>query len=478
MIYNDSKKKRETKTYNEQYNEDSQRNILNMLLSDPEAFALCRTILNEDYFDDRLRPAVRFIMQYADENSILPAIEQVKAKTGITVEKFSEGGMHTRALTKDVEQFCQYKAMELAVLDGVDLLQTGRASEIVERAKAALTISLMSELGTDYFYDPETRLLQMRDKSSYVPTGWKTLDDKLYGGFTKGGLNIYCGQSGSGKSIFLQNLAINWALMGYNVLYITLELSEDLIAIRLDAMVTGRGTSEVLKDIKETVLRIRGTSMRDKPGKLYVKKLPEGGTTVNTLRAYIKEFQIKTGLKPDALVIDYLDLMYPTNTKIDPSDHFVKDKYVAEEIRALMHETDTFGSTASQLNRNSHAQEVHEFDHSHIAGGISKINTADNVFGIITNYSMKEKGLYKLQFLKTRSSSAVGQTIDLAYDPISMRITDMLIDDSMPLNKDYLRQSLMDKRKPTPSVPKNNDPEPPQSSVLSRLRKQAGNGDV
>ncbi|CAM6054964.1 unnamed protein product [Sphagnum tenellum] len=163
---------------------------------DGAAFARCRTIIDEDYFDDRLRPAVRFVIDYADEFKKLPAIEQVKAKSGVSVEKFSEGALHTDSLLKEVEKFCQYKAMELCVLDSVELLQTGRAGEIVERAKAALTISLMSELGTDYFVDPKARLERMKDKSAYVSTGWKLLDDKLYGGFTRGGLNIFCGQSG------------------------------------------------------------------------------------------------------------------------------------------------------------------------------------------------------------------------------------------------------------------------------------------
>jgi len=469
MIYNENKKKRETRTYNEQYNEEVQRVILNMLLSYPEAFALCRTIIKEDYFDDRLRPAVRFVMDYVEEYKVLPAIEQVKAKSGIIVEKFSEGQVHTDYLLKEVEGFCQYKAMELAVLDGVELLQTGRAGEIVERAKAALTISLMSDLGTDYFKDPEERLRRMIDKSAYISTGWNILDQKLFGGFTRGGLNILCANSGVGKSLFLQNLAINWSMLGYVVLYISLELSEELISVRLDAMITGRGTSEVLRNIDETVMLIRNKERKEKPGRLYVKKFPEGGTTVNTLRAYIKEFQIKTGLKPDALVIDYLDLMYPNNSKIDPSDQFIKDKYVSEEIRALMGETNTFGAVASQFNRSSVS--VTEYDHSHIAGGISKINTADNVFGIFSTLAMKEQGIFKLQFLKTRSSSAVGQTIELAYDPVCMRITDSL-PSSDNINKPIARGAL--KNIEQVSKPKESE----NTSIISRLKQRSSISDL
>ena len=78
--------------------------------------------------------------------------------------------------------------------------------------------------------------------------------------------------------------------------------------------------------------------------------------------------------------------------------------------------------TASQLNRAA-VEEV-EFDHSHIAGGISKINTADNVFGIFTSRAMKERGKYQIQCMKSRSSTGVGQKIDLEYNIETMRITD------------------------------------------------------
>jgi hypothetical protein len=78
--------------------------------------------------------------------------------------------------------------------------------------------------------------------------------------------------------------------------------------------------------------------------------------------------------------------------------------------------------TASQLNRSA-VDEI-EFDHSHIAGGISKINTADNVFGIFTSRSMRERGKYQIQCMKSRSSTGVGQKIDLDYDIETMRISD------------------------------------------------------
>jgi hypothetical protein len=101
---------------------------------------------------------------------------------------------------------------------------------------------------------------------------------------------------------------------------------------------------------------------------------------------------------------------------------FVKDKYVSEEIRNFAMDQKCVCVTASQLNRS--AVEEIEFDHSHISGGLSKIQTADNVIGIFTSRAMRERGKYQIQFMKTRSSSAVGQKVDLDYNLDSLRITD------------------------------------------------------
>jgi len=83
--------------------------------------------------------------------------------------------------------------------------------------------------------------------------------------------------------------------------------------------------------------------------------------------------------------------------------------------------------TASQLNRSA-VDEV-EFDHSHIAGGISKINTADNLIGIFSSRAMRERGRVQIQFMKTRSSSGVGTKLDLGFNMDSLRIVDLDEDD-------------------------------------------------
>lgn len=417
--------------FNELYNPEIQEMLVRYMLSDPNGFAVSRNIVRPEYFDEGLRRPVKFILDYAEEFRKLPHTDLIKASTSRTLEKFEPedaGHLYDWYMTT-VEGFARYKALELAILDGVDLLNSGKGGEVEKRIKDAQAISLQKDLGTDYFADPMARLERMRDKTSFVSTGWTSIDRKLYGGFTRGALNVFAGGSGSGKSLWLQNIALNWVFAGMNVVYITLELSEDLVAQRLDAMVTNRSTTDVFANIKDTAMSLalrKRTANADGilPGKLIVKKMPEGGTTANVIKAFLKEYEIKTGIKPDALVVDYLDLMYPNSNAVDISKAFDKDKATSEDLRGLLGEFGLLGATASQLNRQS-VEAQGQFDHSHIAGGLSKINTADNVFALYAPASMKERGEYQLHFLKTRSSNAVGSDLKLRYDPVSMRIYDL-----------------------------------------------------
>jgi hypothetical protein len=217
----------------------------------------------------------------------------------------------------------------------------------------------------------------------------------------------------------MMNIALNWLQQGMSGVYITLELSEELTSLRTDAMLTNMSTKEIRRDIDSTELKVK--MVAKKSGQYRVKGLP-AQSNVNDIRAYLKEVQIQTGIKVDFVMVDYLDLVMPVSAKVSPNDLFVKDKYVSEELRNLAKELGVLLVTASQLNRS--AVEEMEFDHSHISGGISKINTADNVFGIFTSRSMKERGKYQIQCMKSRSSTGVGQKIDLEYNIETMRITD------------------------------------------------------
>ena len=411
-----------TKTrQNTDYGYDIQRLYLEMFLTDAESFVRCQGVFDPNTFDRRLQPAAEFLNNYVSEHNALPTFDMLNAATGAD---FKDPGQlqenHYDWLLQDFETFSKHKALEAAILKSADLLEKGEYGQCEDLVKQAVQIGLQKDLGTDYFADPRARLEAIKDKNGQVSTGWPALDKKLFGGFNRGELNIFAGGSGSGKSLFLANMGVNWCEAGMNVLYITFELSENLVSMRLDSMTTDIPSRDIFKSIDDVEMKVK--MIGKKSGAFQVKYMPTG-KNANDLRAYIKEYEIKTSRKVDVVLVDYLDLMHPIAAKISAENLFVKDKYVSEELRNLAMELNCIFVTASQLNRSS-VEEI-EFDHSHISGGISKINTADNLIGIFTSRAMRERGRYQIQLMKTRSSSGVGQKIDLEFDVDSLRIRDL-----------------------------------------------------
>ena len=108
------------------------------------------------------------------------------------------------------------------------MLEKGQYGPLKEKIKEEVQIGLAKHMGTDYWQDPQNVLNVYAIQRGGTSTGWKDIDNKLYGGFNRGELNIFAALGG-GKSLFLQNLALNWSIAGLNVVYITLEFSEELL---------------------------------------------------------------------------------------------------------------------------------------------------------------------------------------------------------------------------------------------------------
>ncbi len=408
-----------------EYGEDIQELFLRFLVTDPDVFVRVNNIVEPYMFNRKYREAVEFLKDHANKYASIPTLEQLEAVNGIELKPVEDAhDSHMSWFMDEFETFCRHKALEKAILDSTDLLENKDYGSVEALIKEATGVGLVSDFGLDYYENPKERLQWIKDQAGAISTGWKNFDNKLYGGLNRGELTVFAGGSGAGKSLFLQNLGVNWSQAGLNTVYLSLELSEQLSSMRIDAMVSEYATRDVMKNMDDVHLKV---VMKGKgAGKFRIKQM-SNGVNANDIRSFIREYEIQTGIKVDCLLVDYLDLMMPISGKVSASDLFIKDKYVSEELRNLAVELNILLVTASQLNRG--AVEEIEFDHSHIAGGISKIQTADNVIGIFTSNAMRERGRYQIQFMKTRSSSGVGSKVDLKFNPETLRIEDLDDDD-------------------------------------------------
>ena len=427
-----------------EYSPDLQKLFLEMMMQDAQNYVRVQNIFNPENFDRSLKETATFIAEHSTKHATLPTYEMVKANVGVELKPIPDMlDGHNDWFMAEFESFTKRQELERAILKSADMLEKGEYDPVEKLIKDAVQISLTRDMGTDYFHDPKTRIDAYYNSGGQVSTGWTAMDRILYGGFSKGELNIFAGGSGSGKSLVLMNIALNWVLQGLSGVYISLELSEALTSLRTDAMLSNMSTKDIRRDMDTTTMKVK--MVGKKSGKYRVKAL-SAQSNINDIRAYLKEVQVQTGMPVDFVMVDYLDLLMPVSAKVSPNDLFVKDKYVSEELRNLAKELNILMVTASQLNRS--AVEEIEFDHSHISGGISKINTADNVFGIFTSRAMRERGRYQIQCMKSRSSTGVGMKIDLDYNIDTMRMTDLPDDgtDNRP------QGNIMDQIKSSPAT--------------------------
>lgn len=393
--------------------------LLEQLLSSPDTFSLCSSIIQPNYFDPTLRQAVSFIQEYHSKYNGIPTPDQVAAESGVVLKKQTVSSRaEIEYCTTEIESFCRRRALEKAVLASAELVSKGDYGKIETLVREALMTSLHKNLGVNYFENPHERMTRMLSSGSMVSTGWKQLDKLLYGGLNRKEMILFSANSGGGKSIVMANLGINLIEQGLNVLYISLELFEDVVAKRFDSMVTGVSQQEWSNRTTEISQKIE--TKKGTVGNLFIKYM-SSGTNCTMIRAYIKEFEIQTGFIPDVLIVDYLDLM-GTNEHISADNVFEKDKKASEQLRNIGSDYNMYIVTASQQNRS--AVGVVDTNHSHIAGGISKINTTDTYISILAGPIQMGAGEILFKLLKTRSSDGVGETIALKWDRVSLRVTD------------------------------------------------------
>lgn len=410
---------------------DKQRLLISYLIADSQSFAMCRSILSEDYFDKELKKTVKYILAYSDKYKSIPNIAMVAAETGEQLAQITQDDIdlpnRRRWICDEVESHCRHMAVVNAVIEASEKISNNEIENLVEPIKNAVLLSLQRELGTNYFANPHLRLRRMLENSA-VSTGYKHLDEALYGGVMRGGVNIFAASSGIGKSFMLANLCVNHVLMKQNVLYITLELPEDWVSKRIDSMMTGIGSRVIFSKIDEVSSIV--TRKQKDCGQMYIKYLPSG-SSMNEIRSYVKNLEIQASFIPDVIAIDYLDEMKPIE-KVDMSNLGLVAKYCTEELRNFCMEDDHqfICYTASQMVKG--ALETDEHNQDMLSGGKSKVNKADNVISLYQPFNMKEDGFIQLQLVKTRTSSGQGRKVMLKYDADTVRFTDADNDQAFP----------------------------------------------
>lgn len=443
-------------------NTSKQSLLIDVLLGTPDLFALVTPIIQARYFDPEFRPLMSFVLDYQQEFKGIPPASVIKAETNIDVNPQSADGDVFNYACSEFENFCKRKAIDYAIRDSVSLIEKEDYGAVELKIREAVTTSLTRNLGTDFFADPAALMTRIEQESGTpISTGWIALDNAIGGGVFRKDLIIVSANSGGGKSICMDNLAANWHNMGLWGVYFSFELSEDLLAKRHLAMVSDVDAPQLFARREEVIARTEQVGQT--AGKFLYVRMPVG-TKPSSIRAYLKEYQLKYGRTPDFMMFDYMGLM-SADVHVQQGDVFTRDKLVSEALREIANDYNAVAVTASQQNRS--AVNVVDIDHSHIAGGISKIDTCDLALSIIFTDAMKASGEIAFQLIKTRNSDGVGKNVHLKWIGRTLRITDP-DDPNAAISYKFERRGETPRVDPKPTR-KDNNQQPKIQSALADL---------
>lgn len=308
-------------------------------------------------------------------------------------------------LVETTEKHCQDKAIYNAIHQSIKIMD-GSESKLSKTAipsilSDALSVSFDNHIGHDYIEDSDNRFEYYHKQESKIPFDIELLNSVTLGGLPDKTLNIVLAPPHAGKTRFMTHCAAYNLTMGYNVLYITLEMAEEEISKRIDANLLNVPMDEV-SIMPKSVFQKKIDKVRGK-GKLIVKEFPTAGAGAGHFRHLIEELKIKKKFKPDIIYIDYLNICI--SSRIKPGSNvnsYTYMKSVAEELRGLAVEYCLPIVTATQTNRSGGKSSDLEFEDVSESYGLPM--TADFMIALIRTEELDDLNQVLMKQLKNRYS--------------------------------------------------------------------------
>ena len=398
-------------------------------LTDSGYLASIADFVKPEYFKDKAIASIfDIIKDFTEKRNKLPTTTEIKSYLVSDEQKESFKGLvksfneidktlDKEELYDNTERFLKEKAVYHTMLNVAEDVSSGEVdtSVVLDKFEKSCNINLVTDLGLELYSDVDKLIDDLNSVERYVPSKWEWLDNCLGGGFLEAGkaLYVFAGETNIGKSIFLGNIASNMAKDGKNVLLVTLEMSELLYARRLCSNVT----KIPMKELADNTPSIK-QAMNDQGGKIFIKEFPPATITANQLKAFVKKFE-EQGIKLDAIVLDYLNLMHSTVG----NNSYERIKHVTEQVRAMSYLFNCPIISATQLNRAGF--DTDNPDLATISESIGLAATADAIVSIFQNEEDRGIGIIRLGMMKNRyGPRGITQAMRIDYSTLTIEQAD------------------------------------------------------
>ena len=332
-------------------------------------------------------------------------------------------------LLDETEKFCKDKALFNAVMESIQIID-GKNKDLGKDAlpsilSDALGVGFDNNVGHDYIENADERYEFYHRLEEKLPFDLDMFNKITGGGLSNKTLNVALAGTGVGKSLFMCHMAAGNIASGKNALYITLEMSEERIAERIDANLMNLPIGQ-LKDLSKTMFDDRISKLNEKiQGRLIVKEYPTASAHAGHFKALLNELKLKRNFRPDIIFIDYLNICSSSRFRAGSSaNSYTIIKSIAEELRGLAVEFDVPIVTATQTTRGGYNNSDVELTDTSESFGLPA--TADLMIALISTEELEQLGQIMVKQLKNRYADPTSnKRFMIGVDRARMKLYDL-----------------------------------------------------
>lgn len=355
--------------------------------------------------------------------------EQYRHAIEILPEIFSKDKVDQQWLYDTTEKWCQDRALYNAVMESITIID-GKHNTLTKNAlpdilNKALGVTFDTAVGHDYIEDVEQRYEFYHTVEDKIPFDLDYLNKITKGGLPKKTLNIALAGTGVGKSLFMCHVAGSHLTQGKNVLYVTMEMSEEKIAERIDANLLNTPIDQI-ENLSKNMFTEKVHALTKKTcGKLIVKEYPTGAANVNHFRSLLNELKLKRDFEADVIFVDYLNICASSRMKTmgGSINSYTYIKAIAEELRGLAVEFNVPVISATQTTRSGFSNSDPGLEDTSESFGLPA--TADLMFALVSSEELEKMGQIMVKQLKNRYNDiSTYKRFVLGIDKSKMRLMD------------------------------------------------------
>ena len=401
-------------------NANIEQTVLRNILTNDGYMRRVLPFIQPEYFEGVYQQLFREVAQFVAKYNILPTAETFKIELDESTKFNDEQYRHAVEIIPEIfrteevdetwlynrtEKWCQDRALFNAVMESITIID-GKHQKLTKDAlpdllTKALSVTFDTNIGHDYLENVEERYEFYHAQEEKTPFDIDLFNQITKGGLSNKSLNIALAGTGVGKSLFMCHLAASSLNVGKNVLYITMEMSEERIAERIDANLLDVPIDQIEHMSKEMFSNAVNRLKTKTNGKLIVKEYPTGSANANHFRALLNELKLKKGFIPDIIMIDYLNICSSSRMKMGGSvNSYAYIKAIAEELRGLAVEFDLPIVSATQTTRTGFNSSDPGLEDTSESFGLPA--TADLMFALVSNEELEQQGQLMVKQLKNR----------------------------------------------------------------------------